>query len=673
MTIRRRHARTKKTQQTKFARLRTEYAARTRKTSGFETENVINLSQRQLSDDERAVLAKGLNFAVPPKKTPTLDIIAGVEKGLRRIRDQNSANYIRMPVRQTHVRAKRPPPNLERKQREAIHNLRNDSSIVILPADKGNATVLMDKETYDNKIHMIISEGNYSVIRRDPTKGIERKIREKLWSLVQREEISMDLYRRLRPEHCPSPYLYGVPKVHKNDVPLRPIVSTINSPTYELARMLTKVISPLAGNTSYFVKDAAHFVQILEKEETHNDSIMVSFDVKSLFTNVPVDEALLVIRDKLEHDETMELRTPLKVESIMELLTLCLKTTYFSYGGEYYQQNDGAAMGSPISPVVANIYMEFLEQEALETAQTKPDIWLRYVDDTFVHWPHSRSDLDMFLDHLNSLCPSIQFTMEIEDERKLPFLDVQVTRDAESGIFRTAVYRKPTHTDRYLHYESYHPAHVKTGVIRTLLQRSRRICNSEAASTKEMRHIQKVFGNNGYPTNFIRRAMNPKPTLDSTQEVVATVTIPYIRGTSESIRRILSKENIRVAFRSRTTVRSILTNVRPRISQHDKKGVVYCIPCQDCDKVYVGETGRTLNIRQKEHKRHLFNGNTEDSAVAAHAHQEVHDIDWENTFVLDYDDDFFKRKVKEALLIRQKSNFNQDSGLAVSPIWLSLL
>ena len=90
---------------------------------------------------------------------------------------------------------------------------------------------------------------------------------------------------------------------------------------------------------------------------------------------------------------------------------------------------------------------------------------------------------------------------------------------------------------------------------------------------------------------------------------------------------------------------------------------------QDCDKVCVGETGRTLNVRQKEHKR--FDGNTEDSAVAAHAHQEFHDIDWENTVVLDYDGDFFKRKVKEALLIRQKNN--QDSGLAVSPIWLSLL
>ena len=112
-----------------------------------------------------------------------------------------------------------------------------------------------------------------------------------------------------------------------------------------------------------------------------------------------------------------------------------------------------------------------------------------------------------------------------------------------------------------------------------------------------------------------------------------------------------------------------MTNIRPRIPQHDKKGVVYCIPCQDCDKVYVRETGRTLNVRQKEHKRHLFNGNTEDSAVADH---EFHNLNWENTLVLDYDDDFFKRKVKEALLIRQKNNFNQDSGLAVSPIWLSL-
>ena len=89
---------------------------------------------------------------------------------------------------------------------------------------------------------------------------------------------------------------------------------------------------------------------------------------------------------------------------------------------------------------------------------------------------------------------------------------------------------------------------------------------------------------------------------------------------------------------------------------HNKKGVVYWIPWQDCDKVYIGETGRTLHACQKEHKRHLTNRHTEDSAVAAHAHRQLHDIDWENTSVLDYDDDYFKRKVKEALRIKQTTS-----------------
>ena len=216
---------------------------------------------------------------------------------------------------------------------------------------------------------------------------------------------------------------------------------------------------------------------------------------------------------------------------------------------------------------------------------------------------------------------------------------------------------------------------MKTGIIRTLLQRAKRICNSEAAAVNETRHIQKVFGQNGYPRGFIGRAMNPSPprtTTEETPEVVATVTIPYIKGTSEAIRRILARENIRVAFRSKTTIRSILTNVKPQVHPHNKKGVVYCIPCQDCDKVYIGETGRTLNVRQKEHKRHLTNGHTEDSAVATHAHQQLHDIDRENSSVLDYDDDYYKRKVKEALRIKQTDNFNQDSGLAVNPVWSSL-
>ena len=169
---------------------------------------------------------------------------------------------------------------------------------------------------------------------------------------------------------------------------------------YELARMLTKVISPLNGDTSSFIKDAAHFHANPGKGRSpqwqHHGQLWCKI---TFFNNVPVNKALLVIRDKLEHDKTVELRTSLKIESIMELLTLCLKTTYYLYGGEYYQQNNGAAMGSLISPVVANIYKEFLEQEALETIQTKPDKYIQGVP-----WARSPGNNTNKAWHLVKIC-----------------------------------------------------------------------------------------------------------------------------------------------------------------------------------------------------------------------------------------------------------------------------
>lgn len=179
----------------------------------------------------------------------------------------------------------------------------------------------MEREPYDCKINLLLDEGNYTRLKQDPTKTIERRIRSILWTLVGKGELNTDIYQRLRPEHCPAPYLYGLRKIHKVEVPLRPIVSTIRSPTYALAKELTRVISPLAGNTSSYVKDAAHFVQIMEDKRTDDNTTMVSFDVKSLFMNVPMDKALHFIRDKLEQDTTLEERTALNIESILDLST----------------------------------------------------------------------------------------------------------------------------------------------------------------------------------------------------------------------------------------------------------------------------------------------------------------------------------------------------------------
>ena len=142
----------------------------------------------------------------------------------------------------------------------------------------------------------------------------------------------------------------------------------------------------------------------------------------SLFTQVLVDDALRVVEAKLCADETLLERTGIPLAHLIELVELCLGSTYFEFQGRFYEQSDGAAMGSPLSPVIANMNMEHLEETALRTAPLQPTLWLRYVDDTFVVWPHGHEELQHFHEHINQQHPNIQFTIEEEKDGKWFFL-----------------------------------------------------------------------------------------------------------------------------------------------------------------------------------------------------------------------------------------------------------
>ena len=202
------------------------------------------------------------------------------------------------------------------------------------------------------------------------------------------------------------------------------------------------------------------------------DEILVSFDVVSLFTNVPIGEAVDVIRELLRDDEDLVTRTPMSPDRIGELLELCLRSTYFSYNGEFYEQSEGAAMGSPVSAVVANLYMEFFEEVALRSAPVRPRLWKRYVDDTCCIV--KKGTAEVLLEHLNKIRPSIQFTLELEKDGTLPFLDTHLRRKGD-GTLDVTVYRKLTHTDRYLNFRSHHPTHVRRGLVRCLYDRARKV------------------------------------------------------------------------------------------------------------------------------------------------------------------------------------------------------
>ena len=156
-------------------------------------------------------------------------------------------------------------------------------------------------------------------------------------------------------------------------------------------------------------------------------------------------------------------------------------------------------MASPLSPVIANIFMEHFESRALETAPLKPHFWKRFFDDTFVVWPHPKDTLVPFLNHLNRHSPHIQFTMEIEQNNSLPFLDVLVTCN-DNGSLSHQVYRKKTHTDRYLNARSHHHPSQKLGVLNTLVVKALRISDQNHLD-HEKNHLNHSLQNNGYTSS----------------------------------------------------------------------------------------------------------------------------------------------------------------------------
>ena len=195
---------------------------------------VVNLTNRRLTPSQEGVLKLGLNFAPALTKFRLIDIVAAVEKGARKLRGME-AEDLREWVCGILRRAKLPQGNLTKEQRKALKELRQIDELILL-ADKGNATVLMTRIDYDTKMRGMIETAIYWQLGKDPTVTQENRINRKLKDLEKCEELPSTLYSRLRPSECQVPRIYGLPKVHKTGVPLRPIVTCIGFPSYKLSQ-----------------------------------------------------------------------------------------------------------------------------------------------------------------------------------------------------------------------------------------------------------------------------------------------------------------------------------------------------------------------------------------------------------------------------------------------------
>ena len=193
---------------------------------------------------------------------------------------------------------------------------------------------------------------------------------------------------------------------------------------------------------------------------------MASFDVTSLFTNIPLDETIQIILDQLF--STNRLFQGFSQKELKDLLNLTVKDCHFFFNGKLYDQIDGVAMGSLLGPLFANIFLSHHEKIWLENCPTdfKPLFYRRNVDDSFILFK-SHEHIEPFLNYLNSQHPSINFTCEVESNKTLPFLVITISRS--NGSFITSVYQKPTFTGLFTNFESFLHVIYKKGLIYTIL------------------------------------------------------------------------------------------------------------------------------------------------------------------------------------------------------------
>ena len=314
--------------------------------------------------------------------------------------------------------------NLSKRERLALDSLSNNRDIIIKPADKGGATVILNTTDYLQEAkRQLDNDTYYKRIEEDCTSGHEQTINHCIDDLVKNGEIQHDVAKLLKPAQSRTPIFYMLPKIHKINNPGRPVISSVNSHT-EISAYVDEFLRPIAERLPSYIRDTTYFFQrikVLGKLPV--ECYLVTLDVSSLYTNIDIDERLTVVQEELIKTN----RVKPSPQTLTCLLERVLRLNNFTFNDEHFIQIKGTAMGTRFAPNFANVYMVRFEENFVYKAEWSNYviIWVRFIDDIFLIWKGEIDSLTEFIDHLNNAAPSIKFTHEISTN-SANFLDTTV-------------------------------------------------------------------------------------------------------------------------------------------------------------------------------------------------------------------------------------------------------
>ena len=523
-------------------------------------------------------------------------------------------NYIKKCKKQ------RPSRNIQ-----ATKQYLREKDLLAVPFDKGVGICLMKKEAYEEKLSSILQLQQFEKMTqtrknaKHPAFKEEERVKNKLKELKDQGKIDDTTFNKMVPIAGLSsnpPRLYGLAKVHKASIPVRPVLSMPGSVYHPIANVVTewlKVVPECQINTS-----TKKIADSLKSVRLDDDEVMVSFDVASLYTNVPVREAIDVCADLL-YSGKHEL-PPVDKGTFKELLELCTCNFVMKTHDGFYRQIDGLAMGSPPAPPIANGWLSTFDNRIKGDAK----LCDRYMDD--IIRSIKAAEVRRKLDELNSLHSSLKFTIEEEVDRCIPFLDMLISR--EDGLLSCTWYSKPTDTGLLMNYHSLAPRRYKRSVVAGFVHRIYRACSSWENFHTSLEKAKYILEQNQYPPDFyepvIQKALEKVLNIEGVREQ-ATANLAEPAEDEVSTSEPPRKRLIFLEYRGKVTedycrallkvgapcqpvltlrkLKTVMPSLKPAVDKRVRNHIVYRITCPQCQLCYIGASCRCLDVRFSEHKK----------------------------------------------------------------------
>ena len=514
---------------------------------------------------------------------------------------------------------------------------------------------------YNSKLNDLLCDtSTYRVVNGDLTLRTQNSINGMISDWLKKGYIYCKESRTLKSYNSVCPKMYGMLKLHKENMPMRPIVSNINAPTFKVAKFLSEIINKILGCNLYHVRDSWSFCNFIRGVKVPAGYIMVSFDVISLFTNTPVDLVIKAIENRWDEIESL---SPLPKTEFVSTMKLILNTTYFSFNNTIYKQNFGTAMGSSLSVVAANLVMEMLENEVVPQCGNVIHVYKRYVDDCFL--VVRAADVSTILSAFNNFHPRLQFTCEREHENTIHFLDLSLHRQI-GGVILYSWYTKNIASFRYLQYDSVCGDAFKRNTVVALVDRALRLSHIKYRS-QNIEKVYKILKLNKYPESIIKRITRQRVhklyngsicpmNNDNSGYNRRYFSMPYIHGLTPIIKRVIERQlDIIVSLKDHSTLRSLYTSLKDKVPTGRRSEVIYKIKCKNCPAIYYGQTKNWLETRIKRHQRDVTRG-LQCTALSAHASTLGHVFDFVGTSIVDSESNLNKRLTLEAIYIKTDNN-----------------